>query len=75
MADEQYGVVPYAQLADAGVTAGAIHTRVRRHQLHRFHRGVYAAGHTALLPLAREMAALLACGRGAVVSHRSHARL
>ena len=71
IADEQYGVVSYAQLIDAGIGPSAIHTRVRRHQLHRLHRGVYAVGHTALVPLAREMAAVLACGRCAVISHRS----
>ena len=71
IADEQYGVVSYAQLIDAGIGPSAIHTRVRRHQLHRLHRGVYAVGHTALVPLAREMAALLACGRCAVISHLS----
>src|SRR5215210_1446796 len=31
------------------------------------------SGHLALLPLAREMAAVLACGPGAAVSHRSAA--
>lgn len=40
-------------------------------RLHRIHRGVYAVGHTADAPLAREAAALLACGDGAVLSHRS----
>jgi very-short-patch-repair endonuclease len=43
--------------------------------LHRLHRGVYAVGHTALVPLAREMAALLACHGSAIISHRSAAQL
>ncbi len=73
IATRQYGVVSRAQLLGAGITDGAITTRVRRFGLHPLHRGVYAVGHTALVPLAREMAAVLACGEGAVVSHRSAA--
>jgi very-short-patch-repair endonuclease len=36
---------------------------------------VYAGGHTALVPLARELAAVLACGPNAVLSHYSAAWL
>ena len=64
IADQQRGVVSYAQLIAAGVSPSAIDTRVRRYQLHRLHRGVYAVGHMALVPLAWELAALLACGPG-----------
>ena len=39
------------------------------------HRGVYALGHLPPSPHARTMAAVLACGRGAVLSHRSAAQL
>lgn len=67
------GVVSRSQLLAMGIGAGAIHTRLRKHYLHPPHRGVYAVGHLALLPLAREMAAVLACGKGAAVSHRSAA--
>lgn len=73
LAARQYGVVSRSQLLAMGIGAGAIETRVRQHYLHRLHRGVYAVGHLALVPLAREMAAVLACGRGSVVSHRSAA--
>jgi len=73
LAARQYGVVSRSQLLSMGIGAGAIDTRLRRHRLHRLHRGVYAVGHLALVPLAREMAAVLACGDGAVVSHRSAA--
>jgi very-short-patch-repair endonuclease len=75
IAERQYGVVSTQQLLAAGISHKAIATRVRRHGLHRLHRGVYAVGHTALVLLAREMAAVLACGEGAVVSHRSAAAL
>jgi very-short-patch-repair endonuclease len=75
LAARQYGVVSTRQLLAAGVGHDAIATRVRRHTLHRLHRGVYAVGHTVLVPLAREMAAVLACGPGAAISHRSAAVL
>ena len=73
LAARQFGVVARRQLLAMGIGAGAIDTRLKRHYLHRLHRGVYAVGHLALLPLAREMAAVLACGPGAAVSHRSAA--
>jgi very-short-patch-repair endonuclease len=50
---------------------GAIKRLVRSGAIHRLHRGVYAVGHLALAPMASEMAALLACGNGALISHRS----
>jgi very-short-patch-repair endonuclease len=43
--------------------------------MHRIHQGVYAIGHRLLSPDGRLMAAVLACGPGAVVSHRSAAAL
>ena len=73
LAARQYGIVSRAQLLSMGIGAGAIETRVRQHYLHRLHRGVYAVGHLALVPLAPEMAAVLACGKGSAVSHRSAA--
>jgi very-short-patch-repair endonuclease len=66
-------VVSRAQLLAAGVSASAIETRLRAGRLHPLHRGVYGVGHTALAPLAEEMAAVLACGPGAAVSHRAAA--
>jgi hypothetical protein len=42
-----------------------------RTTLHREHRGVYRVGHRAPLPFSREMAAVLAAGPRAVVSHVS----
>jgi hypothetical protein len=71
LAGLQYGVVATSQLRAMGIGTGAIATRTRRYQLHRLHRGVYAVGHLSLLPLAREMAAVLAGGAGSFVSHRS----
>jgi very-short-patch-repair endonuclease len=71
IADEQFGIVARRQLILAGLGRGAIQSRVRRSGLHPLYAGVYAVGHRALMPMAREMAALLACGPGAVISHRS----
>ncbi|HVX33316.1 MAG TPA: DUF559 domain-containing protein [Solirubrobacterales bacterium] len=45
--------------------------RVRAGRLHAIHRGVNAVGHTAITLRGRWMAAVLACGDGAVLSHRS----
>ncbi len=44
-------------------------------RLHRLYRGVYAVGHTRLTLRARWMAAVLACGPNAVLSHRAAAAL
>ena len=49
--------------------------RVARGSLHRLYRGVYAVGHTKLTREGRFLAAVLACGPGAVLSHRSAAIL
>ena len=44
-------------------------------RLHRVHRGVYAVGHSVLTLRGLWMAAVLACGDGAVLSHRDAAAL
>ena len=59
------------QLIAAGISRHVIDRLVKSGFLHRLHRGVYAVGHTALPQFAREQAALLACGAGAVISGRS----
>jgi very-short-patch-repair endonuclease len=55
------------------MSAGAVNHRLAQERLHPVHRGVYLVGHTVPAPLAREMAAVLACGEGALVSHDSAA--
>lgn len=71
MAAEQNNVIATWQLAACGLNSPAIAVRVRRGQLHRRHRGVYAVG-TGVLTLRGELtAAVLACGDGAVLSHWS----
>lgn len=75
LAGRQHGVVSTAQLGAAGLSKDAIYGRVLAGRLHRLRRGVYAVGHVALTPRARELAAVLGCGPGAVLSHRSAAAL
>jgi very-short-patch-repair endonuclease len=68
-------VVGRAQLVALGLGADAIDWRVRRKRLHRVHRSVYAVGHLGLTQNGRFMAAVLACGDGAALSHFSAAVL
>ena len=75
IAGRQRGVVTRAQLRAAGLSVEAIDRRLRAGRLHRVHRGVYLVGHGVFPPHARELAALLACGRGAVLSHLTAAAL
>jgi hypothetical protein len=73
IAASQHGVITYEQLLAVGLTQPAIQRRVRASRLHRVYRGVYAVGHTALSSEGRWLAAVLASGKGAVLSHRSAA--
>jgi very-short-patch-repair endonuclease len=75
LAARQRGVVSIKQLHAAGFDTAAVKRRCRAGRLHRLHRGVYLVGHTVAPEHAAEVAALLACGAGSVVSHRSAARL
>ena len=68
LADRQKGIVSRRQLLAAGLTGAIIDRLIRVGFLHPLHRGVYAVGHVALPRFAREQAALLACGEGAVLS-------
>ena len=75
LAARQHGVVSRAQLVDAGLTAKMLDGRVARGQLLRLHRGVYAVGHKQLRREGHWLAAVLAAGPGAVLSHRTAAAL
>ncbi len=75
IAARQHGVLTFAQLVGAGLSRGAIARRAAAGRLHRVHRGVYAVGHVGLSNEGRWMAAVLVCGLGAVLSHRSAAEL
>jgi len=71
----QHGVVTRAQLLALGYTAEAIRHRLADGRLHRVHQGVYAVGRPELTQLGRWMAAVLACGPSAALSHASAAEL
>jgi predicted transcriptional regulator of viral defense system len=73
LAARQWGVVSTAQLHALGLGRGAIHKAVRAGRLHRVHQGVYSVGHAVLRVEGRRLAAVLACGPGAVLSHISAA--
>ncbi|MEZ5078469.1 MAG: type IV toxin-antitoxin system AbiEi family antitoxin domain-containing protein [Solirubrobacterales bacterium] len=75
LAARQHGVVSLGQLREAGLRDDAVHKRARAGRLHRVHRGVYAVGHANLSHPGRWLAAVLACGDEAVLSHRSAAAL
>jgi hypothetical protein len=75
VAARQHGVITSAQLAAIGLTSDAIRHRVASGRLHRLHRGVYAVGYRPLRPHGHWMAATLACGPEAVLSHASCAAL
>jgi very-short-patch-repair endonuclease len=73
LATAQGGVVSRAQVVDLGLSTQAIDRRVRAQQLLLLHRGVYAVGHRTVGPDGRWMAAVLALGGDAVLSHESAA--
>jgi Transcriptional regulator, AbiEi antitoxin/Protein of unknown function (DUF559) len=75
VAANQHGVMSLAQLEWAGIHEKGRMRRVRSGRLHRVHRGVYAVGHQGLSEKGWWMAAVLACGTDAVLSHTSAAAL
>ncbi len=58
-----------------GFGEAAIRRRAASGRLHRLYRGVYAVGHIVTPRDGRFLAAVMACGEGAVLSHRSAAEL
>ena len=73
VAERQHGVVTHRQLRAIGLAASTIRTRVGRGWLLPMHRGVYALAYRPLQPWGHWLAAVLACGPGAVLSHASAA--
>jgi very-short-patch-repair endonuclease len=67
-AQRQHGVVARRQLP---LSDSAVARRIAAGRLHPLYRGVYAVGHAAVSGHGRWMAAVLACGNGAVLSHRT----
>lgn len=75
IAARQHGVVGFDQLIGAGLTPSGVLRRAQAGRLHRLYRGVYAVGHASLSREGRWLAAVLACGPQAVLSHESAAEL
>jgi very-short-patch-repair endonuclease len=71
----QHGVVAHRQLLELGLERSSIRWRVKSGRLHAVRRGVYAVGRPELSRHGRWMAAVLACGSGAALSHGSAAAL
>jgi very-short-patch-repair endonuclease len=71
IATRQHGVLSLTQLLECGLTASGVRKRVAAGGLFRIHRGVYALGRPDLPVKGRWMAAVLACGPGALLSHAS----
>ena len=68
IAGRQHGLITSGQLRGTGLTGAAIQRRVRNGRLLREHRGVYRVGHRAPSLEARYLAAVFACGGGALLS-------
>ena len=75
LADDQHGIVDYADLCRLGLGRGAIQHRSRVGRLHRMYRGVYAVGRKTVSRKGQWLAGARACGAEAVLSHRSAAAL
>ena len=69
----RHGVITTAQLSAFGLGTDAVSKRARAGRLFRHYRGVYSVGRPDLPPAGRRLAAVLACGPNAVLSHRSAA--
>lgn len=75
LAGEQHGMVARRQLLALGFGKRSIEHRITQRRLHPVARGIYAVGWPQLTRDRRWMAAVLACGPDAVLSHRSAATL
>lgn len=75
IARTSHGVVTREELLEAGITAAQIRGRQRDGSLIRVHAGVYRVGHEAPSTEATYMAAVKACGPGALLSGRAAAHL
>ena len=71
LAERQHWVITRRQLLALGFSDKGIKHRRMSGRLHRVHQGVYAVGRPSLTPQGRWMAAVLACGERAVLSHSS----
>ncbi|HEX5763702.1 MAG TPA: type IV toxin-antitoxin system AbiEi family antitoxin domain-containing protein [Solirubrobacterales bacterium] len=75
LATRQHGVISRKQLRALGLTDAMIDHRLGSGLLQPLFRGVFAVGHRAITRHSLMAAAVLVCGRGAVVSHATAAEL
>jgi hypothetical protein len=71
----QHGILTRQNLLSLGFSQDAIKHRLALGRLHPVHPGIYAVGRPGLTREGRWMAAVLACGTDAVLSHGSAAAL
>lgn len=72
---KQNGLITLEQLEVQGLTVQAVHERLLAGRLYRIHQRVYSLTPKVMTERGRFMAAVLACGPDAVLSHRSAAYL
>ena len=76
IAERSHGIVDHLALREAGISQQAISLWTRTGRLHRVHEGVYSILPLGMLSLpGRWMAAVKACGPGALLSHDCAAQL
>src|SRR6185437_12528940 len=75
VAGRQDNVIARTQLFELGVPSRMIERRLESGRWRCLHRGIYLIGPAPPALPARARAAALACGEGAVVSHRTAAEL
>ena len=74
LAGAQRSLITRRQLLTLGVSSDMVGRALQRGRLHRMHQGIYSlVPFPALPPLAPELAAILACGDSALLSHHSAA--
>jgi very-short-patch-repair endonuclease/predicted transcriptional regulator of viral defense system len=71
VAERQHNLIHLTQLRALGLSADAVRKRAAQGRLHRIYQGVYAVGHGRLGREGHWLAAVLAYGPSAVLSHRS----
>jgi len=69
VASEQFGILDLDELKACGLTDRAVRRRIEAGRLHPLHKRVYAVGHPNVPIRGRFLAAVKACGEGAVLSH------
>jgi hypothetical protein len=74
-AARQHGIVALWELLELGMSRTGVKRWVEDGGLHRVYRGVYAVGHSSLTGDGRWLAAVKACGPGALLSHMCAAAL